>query len=279
MRHIQRQNIDLAGLYLQCVTQKKDAAMRQRFQVAQPAVIESAIEYAQLGQTMNVYQFIQPMVPVGGATRDDMVKLYETTLARKGGAGRWAYDAILGGAPLGICPFCGQNPVSTLDHYLPKESRWALAITPDNLIPACRDCNYWKGYACPQEENTQPFHPYFDPVGNNQWLFASVERTAGLWVRFYVEDAVEGHGRAQHHFELFKLGALYKTYAADELVNIRHQLVNLYAAGGTAAVRSHLLGQAESRREAHLNSWQTALYQALASDDRFCSGDFNLIEV
>jgi hypothetical protein len=125
----------------------------------------------------------------------------------------------------------------------------------------------------------QPFHPYFDPLGNNQWLFASVERNNGLWVRFYVDDRGEWHGRAHRHFNLFNLGALYATNAANELVGIRHQLVRLYAEVGSEAVRSDLIDRAHSYREAHLNSWQTALYQALASDDEFCSGDFNLIEV
>ncbi len=45
--------------------------------------------------------------------------------------------------------------------------------------------------------------------------------------------------------------------------------------GMAPAVRHELIRQWQSRREHRLNSWQTAMYNAIAHDDWFCGGGFN----
>ena len=63
-------------------------------------------------------------------------------MVRKNGPGRATYDLLKLSAKGGFCPLCGQRNVSTLDHYLPKESYPDLSILPINLVRACSDCNY-----------------------------------------------------------------------------------------------------------------------------------------
>ena len=67
---------------------------------------------------------------------------------------------------------------------------------------------------------------------------------------------------------------LYAAHAAQELVQMRHQLALVFDRGGDKAVREHLLDVAASRCMAHANSWQTALYEALGDCDWFCCGGF-----
>jgi len=279
MRRVPRQDIDLASLYLQCKDAKRSPAVRARLEISQAIVINAAQRYRTLGQSAQIFQFTQPQIPGNSATKRDMVSLYDSGLAKKAGVGRWAYDRIKTAAHLGICPLCGQRAVGTLDHYLPKESLWILAISPDNLIPSCSDCNFAKSRFCAQNAGEQPFHPYFDDADDSQWLFARLERANGLSVTFYVQDvgawSPEKRERARNHFRIFRLNALYTTQAAEELVNIRTRLSTLHGVGGKEAVQSHLQEEAVSRRSNHLNSWQTALYAALAQDEQFCEGDFN----
>ena len=71
------------------------------------------------------------------------------------------------------------------------------------------------------------------------------------------------------------LGRLYSTEAADELLNIRHQLQGLYEIGGAGLVRVELEERAESCRQARSNGWRTATYEAFASSDWFCDGGFS----
>jgi hypothetical protein len=278
MRHMSRPEIDFAVLYSQCMNQKNKKGVKKRLRLAQAAILGAATRYEELGQTLTFFQFVQPIIPAGGATHDDLVNLYQSGLVRKKGAGRWAYDKLLASAHRGICPLCGQRAVGTLDHYLPKGEDWTLSITPDNLIPACRDCNWAKLEVRPQDQITQSFHPYFDPVDDTQWLCARVEHSESLSATFYVGETpawtADRRFRADHHFRLFNLAKFYATQAAVELVNLKERLAKLHANGGAVGVRSHLVEEALSRRQAHVNSWQTALYYALAEDNAFCSGAF-----
>ena len=81
---------------------------------------------------------------MGSVTTDEMVSVYDQRMAGKKGPGRHVYDAIKLLPKQGICPFCDHRPVSTLDHLLPKRLFPALAVTPDNLVGACADCNKTK---------------------------------------------------------------------------------------------------------------------------------------
>jgi hypothetical protein len=70
------------------------------------------------------------------------------------------------------------------------------------------------------------------------------------------------------------LGALYASRAAEELLNIEHQLSVLFTRAGAEGVTAHLLEQAESRAANNINSWQTATYESLATSVWYCSGGF-----
>lgn len=58
---------------------------------------------------------------------------------------------------------------------------------------------------------------------------------------------------------------------------MKHRLQALAVEGGAEAVRAHLAEEASSRAAAFRNSWQTAMYSALASDEQFCAGRFHEI--
>ena len=47
-------------------------------------------------------------------------------------------------ANTGKCPICGIGQASTLDHYLAKTIYPTYAVTPYNLVPVCKDCNFAK---------------------------------------------------------------------------------------------------------------------------------------
>jgi len=71
---------------------------------------------------------------------------------------------------IGVCPYC-DGPLTAgrakLDHFLPKENFPFLSVTPDNLVPACTDCNsiQIKGRKVPLSQPPANaaadwFHPY-----------------------------------------------------------------------------------------------------------------------
>lgn len=99
---------------------------------------------------------------------DDMHWLYREKLRR--GPGRKLADALLLGAD-GMCAYCEEGSARTLDHVAPKTLAPLLAVTPLNLVPACRDCN--------ADMNAVPLasvvNPYFDTwFEEGVWLMATV---------------------------------------------------------------------------------------------------------
>jgi hypothetical protein len=85
--------------------------------------------------------------------------------------------------------------------------------------------------------------------------------------------------KAKNHFQVFGLDKLYSAHAAQELVQIRHQLKTIFDRGGVHEVRDHLNEIATSRLSAHENSWQSAMYEALGASAWFYNGGFERIPV
>jgi 5-methylcytosine-specific restriction endonuclease McrA len=135
-------------------------------------------------------------------------------------AGRRHYDELLARAPQGRCPFCGHRDVSTLDHQLPKASYPLLAITPDNLVPACSDCNHRKNDAVAASTDTQTLHPYFEDASSGRWLFARVVSHDPVAVLFFAEPAstfsTTMQTRIRHQFTQLRLAALYGMQASRQ---------------------------------------------------------------
>jgi hypothetical protein len=199
-------------------------------------------------------------------------------MAKKGAPGRDIYDAIFFSAPQGKCPLCGQRTVSTLDHHLPKAHYPALAVAPLNLVPSCGDCNKAKLASVPTNASEEMLHPYFDDIDGDRWLFAEVIQSQPAALRFFVQAPTHWdtvlRSRVEGHFRGLDLGRLYSSEAADELLNIRHQLGMLHDTGGTALVQIHLRDRAVSCQHARRNGWRTATYQAFADSHWFCDGGF-----
>ena len=66
--------------------------------------------------------------------------------------------------------------------------------------------------------------------------------------------------RVHNHFRMFGLAELYAAQAAEELLNVRHQLAELYAAAGAVGVRAQLQDRAVSCARARRNGWRTSAY-------------------
>lgn len=255
-----------------------DTGLKRRLESIADDISDAADEYDRNAAIRSLYLLEEHEDVAGVVTRAEMEKVYTDRMAKEGTPGRPIYEKLKASAPYGICPLCGQRTVSTLDHYLPKANFPTLVVLPYNLIPACSDCNKDKLAKVPETAETQTLHPYYDNVANEQWLYAEIIQTTPASIRFFVNAPADWDdilkARVQHHFETLKLGALYVSQAASTLADIRGQLGSLFDRVGIVAVREHLNESELSRRENHINSWQTAMYQALANDDWFCSGGF-----
>lgn len=276
MRKLTKPIEDVGDVLIECISNYTDLDLKNRLEDKKTLIEDASEEFE--NATINVsLHTIESTDGVGlDVTTKEMTNLYDHKFVKK--PGRPIYEKLRSAAINDRCPLCGLRMVSTLDHHLPKADYPALAITPINLIPACSDCNKTKLKAVPTKAEEETLHPYFDDVESDLWLYAEVIESSPAAFRFFVNppaiwDGLKGD-RVQNHFDVFKLNKLYVSHAAEELTNIRKNLIDLYSKTGSIGVRSHLQDQANSRRAAFINSWQTSIYQAMADSNWFCDGGF-----
>jgi hypothetical protein len=260
-----------------CIQRVKSAELKARLTAIKPDVEAAAEDYVLHAESESL-QLCSVHTSVGSVSAAELSNVYTGRMAKLGAPGRILYDELLASPKGGTCPLCGHRQVGTLDHFLPKESFPSLAVAPDNLIPACSDCNKTKHNHVPTLPSEVTIHPYFDDLSDDTWLEARVIQTKPAAVSFHVAEPPGWSSlmgtRARYHFDLFKLPSLYSAQAASELSGIRFALATVNGSDGADGVKRHLTLQAKSRRRASKNSWQTATYQALADSPWFCAGGF-----
>lgn len=217
---------------------------------------------------------------VGSVASAELTQLYSDHLSATNGEARHIYDLIRNAPPHKKCPLCGVGAVAVLDHHLPKSKYPDFAVTPANLVPACHHCNDRKRAKFPRNAFEQTLHPYFDGYLTGQWVFARLEPVTPLVLAFFVRPpdhwSLVDKARVQRHFEVCALSVVFTTNANDELIVLKDHLMRLHAAGGELAVQSYATEQA-SVHAPRPNSWQYAMYQALAADPWFVAGGFHNI--
>jgi len=167
--------------------------------------------------------------------------------------------------------------VTTLDHYLPKARYPAFSVDPNNLIPACADCNHGKGASLLKVKEDHVLHPYFSPAKfyYDQWLKAELIESLPVRMRFSVE-APEGWDESEvalitKHFDSFGLGDKYSLYIAGHLVTaigMVHKAINVDKTN-IDDIKKDFMNFAEDRGSE--NSPVAAMYRALSESDWFCS--------
>lgn len=198
-------------------------------------------------------------------TAEDLVSVYKQKFVPQDQAGRVYYDAIMAQAKRGICPICGVRNVSTLDHYLPKMQMPTLAVTPINLIPACRDCNMDKNDDMVLDPDETPVHIYLDEIDDRPWLYTEIDED--LAVTYVVRCPEEWQSgvreRVQRHLGHYKLHLLYSSHAGSEIAYKKRSWRRLLERGGEEELREHISDIREGSEEEELNSWHAALYRGL----------------
>lgn len=280
MRKINRPQFPLQEIIHLCAGSVRDGQLSERLVAAIPDFSDWEANYVDRAATGELYTI--PVSNMAGTiTQGEMSNLYSNTFARINGPTRHIYDAIKLLATGAICPLCNQRTVSTLDHHLSKQNYPGFAVTPVNLVPACRDCNMDTLARKSDTLQTQTFHPYFDSIDDAIWLAAYVEESTPPVVRYCTSPPAAWDDRRRlkvsHHFETFKLGVLYSTHAASELQNILGDLEFIDESGGSEAIRSEMRQRAGSRRRVNRNNWQAAMYDALADSAWFCEGGYKRI--
>ena len=264
-----------------CIRGTEDPLLQSRLQAIQPALLATAAAYDQHARARSLH--LVPLVEcVGAVSKEELKSLYSNQMSASNGEARSSYDAIRNSAPNGKCPLCGIGTVAVLDHHLPKSKYPDLSVCPMNLVPACDFCNNAKKARRPRSAGQQSLHPYYDDFTREQWIFARLDR-AGIPAIVY-EVRAPSHwsavdsDRVQRHYEVVKLGVSYTSNANDDLITLRDHLETVWETKREAGVSAYLADEV-ARHAFRINSWQHAMYQALARDAWFINGGYKQIAI
>lgn len=187
-------------------------------------------------------------------------------------------EQVLGGVEL--CPVCGVDPPTELDHVLPRADYGALAIYARNLVPLCHLCNHRKlaGFAEPGELGF--VHAYFDLFPDVQFLRVEIDLAGGALSTTFTIDvpAVAAGDLGQRLANVHAKLALDDRYRTEMNLYLAGQAIALHCvhhACGVPGVKAHLRNQARYETgRFYRNHWRPTLLHALAEHDAFCDGGF-----
>ena len=243
---------------------------------AKPVLENNNGEYETKALANELYQINRHSSVTTEVSTKDMVFLYDKKFLKEG---RDYYDLIITSAPHDTCPFCSQRKVKSLDHYLPKTLYPSYSISPLNLVPCCSDCNKEKGTRDPNTPNEQFIHPYFDDLNDIQWLRADVIEATPISFTYSVIDLSSYDTilfeRVSNQFKTLGLGSLYASHAAEEFENIRKMLIELQECPDSSLKDQYLQMQCNASASVNINSWKTAMYNALVSSRWFQNINLN----
>lgn len=278
MWSLQRPVRSARSTFTTCIGRVRNQGLAARLEAATPAIVLASQQFDVAAREVRLHEIATHGIVAPDITVDEMEKVYSQRMAKEDAPGRDIYDEIFSSSPGGKCPLCMQRPVATLDHHLPKAHFPALAVAPLNLIPACADCNKAKLNRIPTIAAEVPLHPYYDELGDAAWLNAIVIESRPAALRFRVTRPANWSdtlsSRVDRHFRSLGLAKLFASEAAEELLNIRHQLISLQASEPERGVRNELARRAASCAAARPNGWRTAAYRAWVESNWFCEGGF-----
>ncbi|MDG9845157.1 MULTISPECIES: hypothetical protein [unclassified Stenotrophomonas] len=271
---------DVYGLYTGATV---DEDLKARLLAIRPALLNTAALYAQKATLAELHN-INRLDAVGNVTKAELKALYQTHVSATKGAARDVYNRIRSSSPNNKCPLCGVGTVAQCDHHLPQSKYPDLTVLPLNLVPICHFCNDRKKAKYPRSAGQQTFHPYYDEhLLAENWVWAELKqggagvppvlafeaRPPGTWPQ-------DDQKRVKHHFKACGLAVTFATNANDELSSIRKALDLHSQSGGQQAVQEYLHFN-ENVHVTRINSWQYAMYRALAGDAWFVGGGYQHI--
>ena len=272
MRHLVKPEFDVKEIVETCADSYRDKPKRQQFMDNSEYIKEMSEDYNTHAESGDWIAITREDKVNGVISIEDMKNLYDKKFVIHPDVRGKYYDKILSLAQGGKCPICGIGQVSNLDHYLAKSIYPTYTVTPVNLIPVCRDCNYYKLDKSISSNDDAPLNPYYEDVDGFEWLCATITVSDDTFVAtYFVNPQIEIddsglYTRLCNHFTIYKLAIAYSTQATTEIAENLLFWKEKYSEWGEVEFRGYLQDCLRSKEKYQKNTWNTALLRALIND-------------
>lgn len=271
MIKLEKPDMDIKNIINDCIANVRKEPTLSHIKTSKVTIVSKSKEYDELAENGQLNGLNSHLTVRGGATKDDMVWMYDNKFVADGG--RKYYNKIKSIPKFGRCPFCGVGIVTTLDHYLPKTEYPTYAVTPFNLVASCADCNKKKSTIVSTKREEEFMHPYYDDFDDEIWLKTKIIFTDDVIFNFYVEKPAdwnqEKYERAKNHFERLGLNSLYASHCAEAFAEYEFSVRRILMAGGVKLVAEDLKDRVKEKRSITKNNWKAALYEGILDCEDF----------
>ena len=271
MKHLQKPEINTKDVVIACAESYRAETrngLREKLISAADLIQQESLCYDAAMRHRDFTCFSTHETINGNIVAEDMCYTYDNKFVGVSHIRNKYYDKLMAAATTGKCPICGIGQVSNLDHYLAKSVYPIYALTPANLTPICRDCNYVKRDAV-FSSDVAPLHPFYDDIDSIEWLCANVAvSNNSLIATYYVNPELSAlnpslYERLVSHLALFQIPKAYAIQAATEISESEQLWKTQIQKWGLAAFCEHLNECLASREQTQYNTWHTALLRAL----------------
>ncbi|WP_018306975.1 HNH endonuclease [Desulfitobacterium hafniense] len=210
--------------------------------------------------------------------REYMKKMYSQRFSNKAYPLLYKYYRIIRSSST-HCPYCNYptHSIKQVDHYFPKALFPSLALTIENLVPICMDCNRLKFEYHSFNKSEMLIHPYYDEFVKEGFEFINCEviEKDNIGFDFSIKKLNDWDdvifNRVNLHFKNLELDKLYSSdFEADFSVYIE-ELKELYIDCDENSVKEALRRKIRSYKKSNIKPWYYAGYNAIIN----CSWFFN----
>lgn len=266
MRKYDKPDFDVKEIVLACANSIRDTEKKERIEKASEYIAKKSNEYDSLAESHHLFQLDKHNMVDGLVSADEMKQLYDDKFVNHKSVRSKYYDKIMI-LTNGVCPVCELGQVGNLDHYMPKSLYPTYALTPYNLIPICRDCNFKKKNDTFSSYEKAPIHPYYDETDDEIWLKAELNIVEnGLVASYFVNQENIDDAFAKKCISHMIIFDLYNKYAIEAAREISENML-MWRKGinrwGEDGIKDFINDIIESLECTQKNSWKVALYRAL----------------
>lgn len=280
MYKIDRPAPSAAEVYQAAVLSMRNAKKRADYIRCAPDVEAQCAVYDQLGLAGTFEEANPKDFEIKALEVTAMRDLYDKQFNNVKSTGHFR-DEILLGATNARCPYCGLGQVSQLDHYLPKSEFQAITVHPQNLVPACADCNKIKSAYRPTGDAPAVLHPYFDEAFDWDWLEASLVIGEGEFTvaEFGVSTLISDSqlvDRLSTHLGVFNLCNRFSSEASQVLQGFERVVKTAGEAWKLEYARNHLQSSLETAAYMGPNDCRAATFSAMLKTEWYLTGHLQL---
>ena len=262
-----RKPVNNISTILDNCTNHMNEPRKSKIEQVKPIIISETDRYDTLAERGQLFTIPEHDTVNSIAQKNDMEALYNQKFVPESEANRDYYNQLFLLAPNGKCPYCQQNIVKQLDHFLPKSKYVTFTVTEYNLVPSCSDCNIDKSASTFSSYLEQPFHPYYDDFDDTIWLKAKLIENEPISFQFHADppDSLSNEKRQRiiNNFSALKLNDVYKVHAPELYSTCFHRIKKLFDKGGKTLAIKRLTENIEDEQSNSNNSWKAAMYQAM----------------